>query len=63
LTANTYEITPGGIKIEDKAAITARIGHSPDCGDAVALTMIAPRPSSGPAIVGGKRDAAKLVIR
>lgn len=46
LTAGKYEITVGGIKIEEKKKIAERIGRSPDCGDAVALTMI-PRVSGG----------------
>ena len=43
LTAPKYEITTRGIKIESKDDIKERIGRSPDCGDAVALTMLAPK--------------------
>ena len=44
LTAPKYEITPGGIKIESKDAIKARINRSPNKGDAVILAMIPKRP-------------------
>jgi hypothetical protein len=41
LTAPSYEITPSGIKIESKDDIKERLsGRSPDCGDAVALSML-----------------------
>lgn len=41
LTAPTYEITVGGIKIESKDDIKLRqSGRSPDCGDAVALALL-----------------------
>jgi hypothetical protein len=40
LTSAKYEITTAGIKIEDKAEISARLSRSPDCGDAVALAML-----------------------
>lgn len=42
LTEPKFEVTPRGIKIEDKDAIQARLPgrRSPDCGDAVALTML-----------------------
>ena len=40
LTAGKYEITPRGIKVEPKDEIAGRLGRSPDCGDAVALTML-----------------------
>lgn len=43
LTEPTYEITPSGIQVESKDAIKERLrGRSPDCGDAVALTMLEP---------------------
>jgi hypothetical protein len=44
LCAPIYQITPSGIRIEDKLAIKARIGRSPDKGDAVALAMLPERP-------------------
>jgi hypothetical protein len=40
LCAGRYEVTPSGIKVEPKEAITERIGRSPDKADAVALTMV-----------------------
>jgi hypothetical protein len=40
LTAAKYEITPRGIKVEPKDQIAERLSRSPDCGDAVALTML-----------------------
>ena len=40
LAAPTWLLTPGGIQIESKDAIKERIGRSPDCGDALALTFI-----------------------
>lgn len=44
LCAPTYRIATSGIQIEEKGAISARIGRSPDAGDAVALSVLpAPR--------------------
>lgn len=43
LTAPRYQITTSGIKIESKDDIKERINRSPDCGDAVALTMLTPK--------------------
>ena len=40
LRAQRWEITKGGIKVEPKDEIAKRLGRSPDCGDAVALTML-----------------------
>lgn len=40
LCAGRFEVTPVGIKIEPKAAIAERLGHSPDRADAVALTTL-----------------------
>jgi hypothetical protein len=37
LAAPTWKLTPQGILIEEKAAIRARLGRSPDKGDAVVL--------------------------
>lgn len=37
LTAPTFTVTPRGIKIESKEDITARLGRSPDRGDAVVM--------------------------
>lgn len=48
LTAPIYQITPSGIKIEKKDEIKARIGRSPDRGDAVTLCLM---PEPGTAIV------------
>ena len=42
LAAATYEITPGGIKIESKEDIKARLGVSPDKADAIINAYIAP---------------------
>jgi hypothetical protein len=47
LTAPRYQITTTGIRIEPKDEIRARLGRSPDCGDAIALaTLPAPAPPS-----------------
>jgi hypothetical protein len=40
LAAPRYEIRPSGIKVEDKAEIKKRIGRSPDCADAVVMTLL-----------------------
>lgn len=40
LRAQRWDITKGGIKVEPKDEIAKRLGRSPDCGDAVALTML-----------------------
>jgi hypothetical protein len=40
LCAPRYRLTARGIQIEDKAAIKARLGRSPDRGDAVVLAAI-----------------------
>ena len=37
LTAPTYKLTISGILVESKKDIRARLGRSPDCGDAVVL--------------------------
>lgn len=37
LTAPTYKLTISGILVESKKDIKARLGRSPDCGDAVVL--------------------------
>jgi hypothetical protein len=44
LTAPRYQITTTGIRIEPKDEIRARLGRSPDCGDAMALATL-PTPS------------------
>lgn len=38
LTAPTFEVTPRGIKVEDKKDVVARLGRSPDHGDAVVMS-------------------------
>jgi hypothetical protein len=43
LCAPRYQITPSGIKIESKIEIKARLGRSPDAGDATCLAMIPDR--------------------
>lgn len=40
LSAPTFEITPRGIKIENKEAVMKRLGRSPDSGDAVVMCWI-----------------------
>jgi hypothetical protein len=40
LCAPRYEIAPAGIRVEAKPDIIARLGRSPDRGDAVALAML-----------------------
>jgi len=37
LTAATYEVTSRGVKVESKADVVARLGRSPDKGDAIAM--------------------------
>lgn len=49
-----YEITTTGIKIESKDDIKERLGRSPDCGDAVAMTCL-PNGSPHTVHVGGQR--------
>jgi hypothetical protein len=39
LTALRYEAKASGIVVEDKKKVAERIGRSPDCGDAVALSL------------------------
>jgi hypothetical protein len=36
-------VTASGIKVEEKKKVAERLGRSPDCGDAVALTFARPR--------------------
>lgn len=55
LTKPRYEITTTGIKIEAKKDIKARIGRSPDKGDAVALAMLPVGPSAGFSSAGPAR--------
>ncbi len=55
LCAPTYEITTAGIKVESKPEIAARLGRSPDRGDAVALAMLPGPPITQPPRVGGQR--------
>lgn len=59
LTAPRFEITIAGIRIEEKAALSLRLpgGRSPDCGDAVALTMLPEPQGAHPVIpqLGGTR--------
>jgi hypothetical protein len=43
LTSARYEIAPGGIRIEKKEEIIARLGRSPDKAEAVALSVLEPR--------------------
>jgi hypothetical protein len=42
LTAPTYIIDNGRIRLEEKAQIKARLTFSPDLGDALALTFCTP---------------------
>jgi hypothetical protein len=44
LTAPRFEVRSSGIVVEPKEKLKERLGRSPDCGDAVALTMHPPRP-------------------
>jgi len=39
LAAPRWELTPRGIKIEDKAEIRKRLGRSPDDGDAIVMCL------------------------
>lgn len=40
LTTPRWRMTPSGVRIEPKEDIIARIGRSPDCGDAVVLARL-----------------------
>jgi phage terminase large subunit len=42
LTAPTYTFQAGKFRLEEKAQIKARLGFSPDCADALALTFALP---------------------
>ena len=60
LTAPLWSMTPSGVKIEDKAEIKARIGRSPDAGDAVVLAnlqwrtvTVAPKSLGGGVVMPG----------
>lgn len=55
LTAPRWEITSTGVAIEDKQDIIARLGRSPDCGDAVTLAFLPTAPPSLAIGVSGKR--------
>jgi hypothetical protein len=57
LTAYKFRITPGGILIEDKQDVAARLRRSTDRGDAVALAMIPRRAYLG---VAGYGDAVPV---
>lgn len=46
LTAPTFEVTPRGVKVEPKDKLVARLGRSPDKGDAVVLAW-----SGGPKLM------------
>lgn len=58
LAENRYEITTVGIKIEPKDDIVERLGHSPDCGDAVALTCLPDGSPMGATVAGKLADLA-----
>lgn len=47
LTAPRWKMTATGVLIEEKEEIKKRIGRSPDCGDAVAMTMLPVRTITG----------------
>lgn len=49
LCAPRWSLRPGGIVIEDKEHVSARLGRSPDKGDAVALSLLTP-PITGPVV-------------
>lgn len=40
LSTPRYKVTASGVQIESKEDIIARTGHSPDCGDALALSIL-----------------------
>jgi hypothetical protein len=49
LVAPRWTMTVQGIKIEPKEDIVKRLGRSPDCGDAVVLSILMPnQPNPGP---------------
>jgi hypothetical protein len=52
LTAPTFDIVIGGIKVESKDDIKDRLKRSPDAGDAVCLAMLE-SPGQGLARMGG----------
>jgi hypothetical protein len=39
LTAVTYSAKASGLYAEEKCEVSARLGRSPDCGDAVVLAL------------------------
>jgi hypothetical protein len=58
LAESRYEVTTQGIKIELKEDIKQRLGHSPDCADAVALACLPNGQPHGVAVTG-KRETLK----
>jgi Terminase large subunit, T4likevirus-type, N-terminal len=55
LSAPRWEMTPGGILVEDKDEIVKRIGRSPDCGDAVVLANLPTIPPALGLALGSRR--------
>jgi hypothetical protein len=58
LTAPHWEITAGGVKVEDKEEIIRRLGRSPDCGDAIVLAHLPTAPPVINVAVSGSRTWA-----
>ena len=47
LTSPRWRMTPSGVRVELKEDIVARLGRSPDCGDAVVLSILMPAATGG----------------
>ena len=58
LTAPHWEVTAGGVKVEEKQDIIKRLGRSPDCADAVVLAYLPTAPPSISVAVSGSRTWA-----
>jgi hypothetical protein len=50
LTAPRWSPTPRGVQVEPKDQVVARIGRSPDCGEAVIYALVDERPVDEPHI-------------
>ena len=55
LTAPRWRMTPNGVRVEPKEDVIARLGRSPDCGDAVVQAILMPTAlpggGGGPAVL------------
>jgi len=62
LTAATWELTTRGIKIESKEDIKARIGRSPDRGDAVVMALSEGNKAAAKRIAGNRPVQMKAAM-